>query len=120
MITFYGLPTCSTCKIAFSDLKKLGLDPTYVDIAAQAPSEKEFKKALASGYELKNLLNTSGQVFKELKLKEKIPSMTEREILSLLSSNGRLVKRPFIITENLLTIGWKPEQFLEWKNYVKG
>lgn len=61
---------------------------------------------------LKNLFNTSGLVYKEMKLSEKLPGMSEQEALTLLSENGKLVKRPFVIGDDVFLVGFKED---EWK-----
>jgi arsenate reductase len=64
---------------------------------------------------IKKLFNTSGQDYRELKIKDKLATMTSQDAIELLSSNGNLIKRPFIIAEDFQTVGYKPEV---WENFT--
>lgn len=66
-----------------------------------------------SGLPLKRFFNTSGNLYKELQLKDKLPTMTEDEQLTILATNGMLVKRPLIIDDNLILVGFKEEEWIE-------
>lgn len=117
MLKVYEYAKCSTCvkAIKFLDAKKV----TYkkLPIVDQAPTQKELKEMLSvlkeNGGNLRNLFNTSGVVYKEMKLSEKLPSMTEAEAIKLLSENGKLVKRPFVIGDNVHLVGFKEDQWKE-------
>lgn len=112
-LKLYEYSGCSTCKKAlkFLDTKKIPYEK--VDITTQPPSKSELQAMLKflEG-DLKRLFNTSGQVYREMKISEKLPKMSENEALQLLASNGRLVKRPFVLASNWGTVGFKEE---EWK-----
>ncbi|QDK43965.1 arsenate reductase family protein [Bdellovibrio sp. ZAP7] len=116
MLKVYEYAKCSTCvkALKFLDSKKVSYQK--LPIADKAPSQTELKKMLAAlkerGGSLKNLFNTSGLVYKEMKLSDKLPSMTESEALKLLSENGKLVKRPFVLGDDVALIGFKED---EWK-----
>lgn len=112
MNLFLWYPKCSTCKKAYQELQDLGIQITLRDIKENNPTKEELEKWWhQSGLELKKFFNTSGMLYKEQKLKEKLPGMTEEEQLELLASNGMLVKRPLLITENEIFIGYKKEQY---------
>lgn len=85
-----------------------------IPIREQPPSEKELRRMLAFyGGDLPKLFNTSGQDYKALNLKDKLPRMNEAEAIGLLSKNGNLVKRPFALNERTGLVGFKEE---EWKS----
>lgn len=117
MLKVYEYAKCSTCvkALKFLDAKKI----TYkkLPIVDQAPSQKELKEMLSAlkenGGNLRNLFNTSGVMYKEMKLSEKLPSMTETEAIKLLSENGKLVKRPFVIGDETHLVGFKEDQWKE-------
>jgi arsenate reductase len=108
----YEYGGCSTCKKAlkFLDAKKVPYEKT--DITVKAPTPAELKKMLGYVGELRKLFNTSGLVYKEMKLSEKLPNMSEKDALALLASNGRLVKRPFVLAHDWGLVGFKEE---DWK-----
>ncbi len=108
----YEYAGCSTCKKAlkFLDTKKVSYEK--VDITSTAPTGAELKAMLSYTGDLRKLFNTSGLVYKELKLSEKLPSMSEKDALALLASNGRLVKRPFVLGPGFGMVGFKED---EWK-----
>lgn len=106
----YEYSKCSTCRKAIQFLDKKKVAYKKKDITETPPTLQELKKMLKH-YELKRLLNTSGQVYREIG-KEKISRMSESELLQLLSKNGRLIKRPFLFTPKRGLVGFKEE---EWK-----
>lgn len=110
---FLEYPKCSTCKKAKKWLDDHKVD--YIDrhIVEENPSYEELKEWYEkSGLVLKKFFNTSGILYKEMNLKDKLPSMTEEEQLKLLSQNGMLVKRPVIVDGDKILVGFKEE---EWK-----
>lgn len=107
----YEYAKCSTCQKALKFLEKKKVSYEKIDITSQPPSLSELKK-MAKAVGLKRLFNTSGLVYKEMKLSEKLPQMSEEESLKLLASNGRLVKRPFLIQGDVALVGFKED---EWK-----
>lgn len=111
----YEYAKCDTCRKAlkYLDGRKAAYDKT--DITLQAPSRAELKAMLGYVGDIRKLFNTSGVVYKEMKLSEKVPSMKEAEALDLLASNGRLVKRPFVLGDGFGFVGFKEE---EWKKRV--
>lgn len=112
-ILFLEYPKCSTCKKAKSFLTENNIAFTDRHIVEDNPTAAELKEWFAkSGLPLKRFFNTSGNVYKELKLKDKLPDMTEDEQFALLSQNGMLVKRPLIVGDGFVLTGFKEE---EWK-----
>lgn len=112
-IRVYEYANCSTCKKAlkFLDQKKVSYE--RVPIVDQPPTMSELKNMLAhQNGELKKLFNTSGQLYRELGISEKLPKMSEAEALKLLSQHGKLVKRPFVLTGERGLVGFKED---EWK-----
>lgn len=111
MIEFYGYNKCSTCQKAKKYLDSKGIKYEDIDIISQPPSVKLLKNILTSKqYEIKDLFNTSGQLYREMNMKEKIGSMSEDELLELLSKNGKLVKRPLISNNKNYVLGFKQEK----------
>ena len=94
---------CSTCKKALDWLEEHHVEFTERPIVEENPSYEELKSWYQkSGLPLKKFFNTSGLLYKELNLKDKLKEMTEEEQLKLLSTNGMLVKRPLVIGENFV------------------
>lgn len=108
-IKFYQYPKCSTCRKAQKFLDAANIDYKSIDITVDPPNKKELKTAaqqyLAGNY--KKLFNTSGQVYREMALKDKLSSMNPEQMLSLLASNGKLIKRPLLIGSDLSFVGFK-------------
>ena len=111
---FLEYPPCSTCQKAKKWLDAQGLSYEDRNIKTENPTYEELKEWHAkSGQPLKKFFNTSGLVYKSLNLKEKLPQMTEEEQLRLLSTDGMLVKRPLVILEDRVLIGFKEEKWQE-------
>ncbi len=113
-IKMYGYKGCSTCRKATAALEKKGVAFEEVDITERAPTKTELKAMLAHyGGQLKKLFNTSGQVYREMQLGDRLGAMTEAKALELLAGNGRLVKRPFLMVDGkAVAVGFKED---EWK-----
>ena len=110
---FIEYPPCSTCKKAKSWLDDHDLAYETRHIKEENPTYEELKAWQAiSGLPLKRFFNTSGLLYKSLNLKERLPEMTEEEQLRLLASDGMLVKRPILVTEDTVLVGFREE---EWK-----
>ena len=94
----YHYPKCSTCRKAIKFLNHNGLEYQAVDISQQAPTKSELA-AMLRGYggEVRKLFNTSGLLYREMKLKDKLAHMSDQEAIALLAANGMLVKRPFLL-----------------------
>jgi len=111
MIKFYGYKKCSTCLKAKKLLDHSGKIYKNIEITENPPSLSELKKLIKRGAELKHLLNTSGVQYRELGMKDKIQTYAQDDILRLLSQNGKLVKRPIVISAEKHTIGFKEDIF---------
>lgn len=111
---FICYPKCSTCQKAQAWLDTRGIAYTYRDIKVQNPSYEELREWYAlSGLELKRFFNTSGLLYKSLSLKEKLPAMSDEEKLNLLATDGMLVKRPLVIGDGFVLVGFKEK---EWED----
>ena len=105
---FLQYPPCSTCQKAKKWLDEHELSYTDRHIKENNPTYEELKAWYQrSGLPLKKFFNTSGLVYKALGLKEKLPGMSEEEQLRLLASDGMLVKRPLVVTEDTVLVGFK-------------
>jgi len=115
-VRVYEYEKCSTCRQAlkFLDARKKAYQ--RVPIVDQPPSLTELKAMLAFTGDLKRLFNTSGVVYREMGIGEKLKTMKEAEALALLSKNGRLVKRPFVLLKGRGLLGFKED---EWKAAFK-
>ena len=101
-------PKCTTCQKAKKWLDERGLPCEVRDIKLENPSEEELRRWYqASGLPLKRFFNTSGLQYKALGLKDKLPAMTEEEQLALLATDGMLVKRPILVGEDFVLVGFK-------------
>ena len=114
---FIEYKKCSTCKKAkkYLDDKKI----KYIDrsIVDNVPTAEEIKTYINKyNIDIKKLFNTSGLKYKELKLKDKLINMTEEEKIKLLTSDGMLIKRPLLVNEDILLVGFKEK---EWNEYFK-
>ena len=111
---FLEYPKCSTCQKARKWLDSHEVSYTDRHIVEENPTFEELKEWYGrSGLPLKRFFNTSGMLYKEMKLKEQLPDMSEEEQLQLLSTNGMLVKRPLLINDNLVLTGFKEA---EWED----
>lgn len=112
MIKFICYPKCTTCQKAKKWLDDKNIEYELRDIKLDRPTEKElmewYKK---SGLPLKKFFNTSGLLYKSLDLKNKLPDMTEDEMLNLLASDGMLVKRPILISNDKIFVGFKESEW---------
>ena len=105
-------PKCSTCMKAKKHLNQLGVVFDERDISRENPTAAELKQWIArSGLPVKKFFNTSGKLYQSLQLKEKLPTMSEREMIALLASDGMLVKRPLLIKENQVLVGYRAEAY---------
>ena len=109
---FICYPKCSTCQKARKWLEATHLEFTERHIVEENPSYEELKKWYAeSGLPLKKFFNTSGMLYKEMQLKDKLPTMSEEEQLKLLATNGMLVKRPLTVNGNTILTGFKEAEW---------
>lgn len=111
-LTVYEYGKCGTCRNAVKWLERHGHDLTRIPIFEQPPSMEELEKLVEnSELEIKKFFNTSGEVYKEQGLKDKLPGMSKQEMLKLLASNGRLIKRPIVTDGERVTVGFKEETY---------
>lgn len=109
---FIQYPKCTTCKRAKAWLDENGVEYSDRNIKEQNPTYDELKLwHEKSGLPLKKFFNTSGLLYKEMALKDKLQNMSEEEQLRLLSSDGMLVKRPLVITDDKVIVGFRPEEW---------
>ena len=114
---FIYYPKCSTCQKAKKWLDENKIEYEERHIIEQKPTEKELTKWIKqSKKKKKKFFNTSGMKYKELNLKEKLPTMKEEEQIKLLASNGMLIKRPILVSENTILVGFKEK---EWEETFK-
>ena len=109
---FICYKSCSTCAKAKKTLETNNLDYTYREITTQNPTVEELKEWVKlSGLPIKKFFNTSGKIYREKKLKEKLKYMTDLEKLQLLATDGMLVKRPLLIAEEKVLVGFDEEEY---------
>lgn len=114
MLKFICYPKCTTCQKAKKWLDDNDVEYELRDIKTDNPTLGELTEWYhKSGLPLKKFFNTSGLLYKSLDLKNKLPEMSEDEMLKLLSTDGMLVKRPLLIGDGFVLVGFKEE---EWKN----
>lgn len=112
MIQFICYPKCTTCQKARKWLDDHNVEYEFRDIKLDNPTLDELKELYAkSGLPLKKFFNTSGLLYKSLELKDKLPGMSEEEMLQLLSTDGMLVKRPLVDGEDFVIAGFKEEEY---------
>ena len=114
---FVEYPKCTTCKRAKSWLDEHGIEYTDRNIKEENPTYDELKEwHKLSGQPLKKFFNTSGMLYRSMELKSKLDNMSEEDQLKLLSSDGMLVKRPIIVTDDIVLTGFKEA---EWNDLIK-
>lgn len=111
---FLCYPKCSTCQKAKKWLEVNGISFDERNIKEENPSYDELKQWYSeSGLPLKKFFNTSGMIYRDMQLKDKLPSMSEEEQLKLLASDGMLVKRPLIVNGNTVLTGFREAEWTE-------
>ena len=114
---FIEYPKCTTCKRAKKWLDEHQVSYEDRHIVEDNPKAEELKKWIAkSGLPIKRFFNTSGMKYRDLGLKDRLPEMSEEEQIDLLATDGMLVKRPLVIGDDFVLIGFKEEQ---WGNTIK-
>ena len=114
---FIRYPKCSTCQKARKWLDEHQIEYTERHIVEQNPSYEELKVWYGkSGLALKKFFNTSGILYKEMQLKDKLPEMSGEEQLRLLATNGMLVKRPLLVDDEMVLVGFKAAEWAEKLN----
>lgn len=114
MIKFICYPKCTTCQKAKKWLDDNKIEYELRDIKEENPTFEELTAWYKqSGLSLKKFFNTSGLLYKSMELKDKLPTMTEEDQLKLLASDGMLVKRPLVIGEDFVLVGFKESEWSE-------
>lgn len=117
MVKFICYPKCSTCQKARKWLDENNIPYELRDIKTENPSVEELTAWYQlSGLPLRKFFNTSGLLYKSMELKNKLPAMTDDEMLGLLARDGMLVKRPFVIGDEFVLVGFKEK---EWEQKLK-
>ena len=110
-------PRCGTCRKAQKWLEDNGIGYDYRDIKLDNPSAEELARWIsASGLPARKFFNTSGMLYKDMHLKDKLPGMTDEEMISLLATDGMLVKRPIAVAGDKILVGFKEA---EWEAALK-
>ncbi|RAV12942.1 arsenate reductase family protein [Paenibacillus contaminans] len=111
-LKMYGYPKCGTCRDALKWLQGKGHDVDMHDLFEQAPPVSVLQDLVErSGLDVQKFFNTSGEVYKEMQLKDKVKQMPFDEKLALLASNGRLIKRPIVDDGTKVTVGFKAADY---------
>lgn len=113
-ILFYQYPPCSTCRKAAQWLRDHRIEVTTRHIVETPPTAQELAQWIArSGLPLQKFFNTSGQRYRELRVKDRIPTASPEELTELLASDGMLIKRPLLVTDDRVLVGFNPAQWEE-------
>ena len=111
---FVNYPKCSTCNRAEKFLKENNVEFVNRNIVEENPTAEELSLWMdKSGLEPRKFFNTSGVLYREMNLKDKIKTMSKEEMIEILSTNGMLVKRPLLVTEDIVLVGFKEENYKE-------
>ncbi|MBQ5783247.1 MAG: arsenate reductase family protein [Oscillospiraceae bacterium] len=111
---FVCYPKCTTCQKAQKWLAENGVDFEIRDIKQNNPTAQEIAEwHAASGLELKKFFNTSGLLYKSMELKTKLPQMSEAQQTELLATDGMLVKRPILVADGVVLVGFKEKEWAE-------
>ncbi len=117
MLTLYCYPKCATCQKAKKWLDDRNLAYALIDIKSEHPDEKAIATIhRKSGLPLRRFFNTSGMLYRELHLTERLPDMSEMEQLALLGSDGMLIKRPLLIGDDFVLVGFREKDWAEKLN----
>lgn len=118
MIQVYCYSKCTTCKKALNWLDANRIKYELIDIKKDHPDEKTLRKLhKKSGMPLRRFFNTSGLIYREMELSKKLPDLSEDDMFKLLASDGMLVKRPLLVSDDKVLTGFKEE---EWKAVTGG
>lgn len=113
---FIEYPKCSTCRKALKYLKDNNIEVTVRNIVTDTPTKEELMSWIdKSGLEPKKFFNTCGKVYKELGLKDKVNTMSKEDIVEMLSKDGMLIKRPLLINDDTVLVGFKEESYSSFK-----
>lgn len=113
-VTMYQYTKCGTCRDAVKFLKSNNYEIDSIEIFDNPPDVQTLTGLIhRSGLPLKKFFNIAGEVYREMKLKDKLADMSDEEQIALLSSNGRLIKRPIVTDGEHVTVGYKEDQYQE-------
>ena len=113
---FIEYPKCTTCKRAYKYLNENNVEVERKNIVECTPSKEELSDYMErSGLEPKKFFNTSGKLYKEMNLKDKVKDMSKEEVCELLATNGMLIKRPLLVTEDKVLVGFKEDEYSKVK-----
>jgi arsenate reductase len=117
IILLYGYKKCTTCRKAEQHLQQHKLAYEFIDITENPPNAVQLARIATLANVLpQKMFNTSGEQYRQLNIKQLLPTLTHQEMLNLLEMNGRLIKRPLLTDGKRATVGFNAEQFLEtWK-----
>ncbi len=105
-------PKCGTCQKAEKWMKTNGIDYTYRPIKEENPTKEELKVWIAkSGLPVSRFFNTSGLLYKEFNMKDKVKTLSEDELMDILASNGMIVKRPILVAGDKVLVGFKEDEW---------
>ena len=109
---FIEYPKCTTCRKAKKFLTENNVDFEDRDIVLNNPTEEELGKWIKlSGLEIKKFFNTSGVLYREMNLKDKLKDMSQEEMIKLLATDGKLIKRPLLVSEEGILVGFKEDSY---------
>ncbi|MBP6366182.1 MAG: arsenate reductase family protein [Nitrosomonas sp.] len=112
MLKLYGYKQCGTCRKAEQFLQQAGIGYEFIDITENPPAAEELAAIVErASVPLNKLFNTSGVQYRELKIKDQLPGLSDQAIFVLLAGNGRLIKRPLITDGKRATVGFNAQQF---------
>ncbi|MCI7322917.1 MAG: arsenate reductase family protein [Lachnospiraceae bacterium] len=109
---FVNYPKCGTCQKARKFLEEKGIAFEDRNIKEQNPTTEELKAWIEkSGLPIKKFFNTSGMLYRQMELKDKLPNMSEQEMIELLATDGMLVKRPILVADDQVLVGFKQAEW---------
>ncbi len=112
MMLFVNYPKCGTCQKARKFLEEKGIAFEDRNIKEQNPTTEELKAWIEkSGLPIKKFFNTSGMLYRQMELKDKLPNMSEQEMIELLATDGMLVKRPILVADDQVLVGFKQAEW---------
>ncbi|MEB3101103.1 arsenate reductase family protein [Ferviditalea candida] len=113
-VTIYQYPKCGTSRKAVKWLQEHDVEMDSIPIVESPPSAEQLAEFVRkSGLDIKKFFNTSGEVYKEMNLKDRLPELSDEQKIGLLAANGKLIKRPIVTDGNRVTVGFNEEQFEE-------
>ena len=115
MLKVYHYKNCDSCKKAIAFLKANNLEHELIPIRETPPTKGELTRMLTYVDNIKKLFDVSGQDYRQMGLKDTLPTLSQDEALELLTQNGNLVKRPFVLSDTDGTVGFKPDV---WHKFI--